>query len=308
VRDRFIARLTALAQVDPRIFLITGDLGFGVLDAYAAQFPNQYLNAGVAEQNMTGIATGLALDGRIVFTYSIANFPTLRCLEQLRNDAAYHNANVKVVAVGGGFSYGALGVSHHATEDLAILRAIPNITVVSPGDRWEAAEATEAIATTPGTCYLRIDKSHAEDTHSRGDVFRLGKARVVREGNDFTIIATGGILGVAIEAAGALANDGIQVRIISMHTIRPFDESAVLDSCRTTGGVLTLEEHVAAGGLGSIVAETCMTHGVMPEHFVRMSLRDEFCSIVGSQAYLRSVCGIDATAVALRIREKLALP
>src|SRR5437870_4203198 len=138
MRDAFMARLERMAAADPRVFFITGDLGFGVVDRFAEKFPRQFLNAGVAEQNMTGLATGLALEGRVVYTYSIGNFPTLRCLEQVRNDAAYHDANVKVVAIGGGFSYGALGMSHHAMEDLAILRAIPGITVVAPGCLWEA--------------------------------------------------------------------------------------------------------------------------------------------------------------------------
>ena len=149
----------ALAERDSRLMLVTGDLGFGVLNRFIERFPRQFLNVGVAEQNMTGIAAGLALEGRTVFTYSIGNFPTLRCLEQLRNDAAYHGANVKVVAVGGGFSYGSLGFSHHATEDLAILRALPNVTVVAPGDDWETQEATTAIWEQPGTCYIRLDRA-----------------------------------------------------------------------------------------------------------------------------------------------------
>ena len=157
--------------------LITGDLGFGVLDDYRRRFPQQFINAGVAEQNMTGIATGLALEGHVVFTYSIANFVFMRCLEQIRNDAAYHDCNVNVVAVGGGFSYGPLGISHHATEDLAIMRSLPGVTVVSPGDDWEAAEATEAIAREPGTCYLRLDRcGHRTLRRSRASNLQLGRA------------------------------------------------------------------------------------------------------------------------------------
>src|SRR5438477_1337258 len=131
MRDQFVKTLTALAETNSRIMLVTGDLGFGVLTGFKERFPRQHLNVGVAEQNMTGVATGLALEGRIVFTYSIANFPTLRCLEQVRNDVCYHEANVKIVSIGGGFSYGALGISHHATEDLAIFRALPNMAVVA---------------------------------------------------------------------------------------------------------------------------------------------------------------------------------
>src|SRR6266567_4176597 len=159
MRGAFFRALLRLAEQDERVHLIVGDLGFGVVEDFAQRFPKRFLNVGVAEQNMTGIAAGMALSGKIVFTYSIANFPTLRCLEQIRNDVCYHDANVKIVAIGGGFSYGALGISHHATEDLAVMRALPQISVVAPGDRWEVSEATKAIAYAPGAAYLRLDKT-----------------------------------------------------------------------------------------------------------------------------------------------------
>jgi transketolase len=297
MRDVFFQRLSELAEVDPRIMLITGDLGFGVLDKFAARFPNRFINAGVAEQNMTGLATGLALEGRVVFTYSIGNFPTLRCLEQIRNDACYHAANVKVVAIGGGFSYGALGISHHATEDLSILRSLPDISVVAPGDDWEAAEATTALVATPGTCYLRLDKSSAGDTHRPGDSFQIGRARLVRDGTDATLIASGGILGVALAAAETLAHQGVTTRVLSMHTLKPIDGDAIEAACRETGAVVTLEEHTIDGGLGGAVAEVCMDRGIIPRRFHRVGLRDGFSSIVGSQAYLRERYGLDESAV-----------
>src|ERR1051325_134088 len=200
MRDAFIARLEKLAASNPRVFLITGDLGFGVLDSYRKNQPRQFLNAGVAEQNMTGLATGLALEGRIVFTDSIANFPTLRCLEQIRNDAVYHDANVKVVAIGGGFSYGTLGFSHHATEDLAILRSL-GMPVIAPGCDWEAEEAVDALVNTPGAGYLRLDRSSAGSTRMPGEKFELGKARVLRAGKDLTLVSTGGILSEVLQAA-----------------------------------------------------------------------------------------------------------
>src|SRR5467141_1191088 len=156
----------ALAEYNAGIMLLTGDLGFGVLNTFAERFPRQYLNVGVAEQNLTGVATGLALEGRIVFTYSIANFPTLRCLEQIRNDAAYHEANVKVVAVGGGFAYGPLGMSHHATEDLAIMRSLPEMVVVAPGDPMEVDGATRALAAHRGPAYLRLGRAGEPILHT----------------------------------------------------------------------------------------------------------------------------------------------
>ena len=158
MRDIFVKTLIDLAKKDRNIELVTGDLGFGVLKPFWEQCPDQFTNAGIAEQNMASIAAGMAQEGKIVFVYSIGNFPTLRCLEQIRNDCAYHVANVKIVCVGGGFAYGSLGMSHHATEDLAVMRALPNMVVMAPGDLIEAREATRAIAKQSGTCYLRLGR------------------------------------------------------------------------------------------------------------------------------------------------------
>ena len=297
MRDQFVKRLSQLAANDSRIMLLTADLGFGVLTDFAAKFPQQFLNVGVAEQNMTGVATGMALEGLIVFTYSIGNFPTLRCLEQIRNDAAYHDANVKIVSVGSGFSYGSLGMSHHATEDISILRAIPGITIFSPGDAWEAMEATEAAVKTPGTCYLRLDKSATGPEHVAGEGFAVGEPRLRRNGNDLTIITTGGIVDEALKAAETLATRNIKARVLSLHTIRPLEPNAIIAAARETGGIITLEEHTIDGGLGGLVAEILLEHGVSPRRFKRMGLRNGFSSIVGSQAYLRARYGLDANAV-----------
>ncbi len=297
MRDEFIERLTRMAEADPRIVLITGDLGFGVLDDFRERFPKQFINAGVAEQSMTGLATGLALEGHVVFTYSIANFVFMRCLEQIRNDAAYHDCNVNVVSIGGGFSYGALGISHHATEDLAIMRSLPGLTVVAPGDKWEAAEATEALATQPGTSFLRLDKSAAENTQQPGEQFELGKIRQLREGDDCTLVATGGILGEALAAAEELKSKGCHCRVLSVHTLKPLDVEVLVRAARETGGLLTIEEHTVEGGLGSAVAENLMEAGVMPRHFQRIGLRNTFSSVVGSQQYLRSQYGMDRAAI-----------
>lgn len=305
MRDAFVQRLTALAERDPRLFLITGDLGFGVLTEFSKRFPRQYLNVGVAEQNMTGIATGLALEGRIVFTYSIGNFPTLRCLEQIRNDACYHNANVKIVAVGGGFSYGPLGMSHHATEDIAILRALPRIAVAVPGDAWEASEATEALVNTPGTCYLRLDKSKAPSTRRDHEVYRLGTIRRLQEGRDITLISCGGILGPVLEAARTLRATGTSCRVLNVHTIKPLDCEELVRASRETGGIVTIEEHTVEGGLGSAVAEVLLEAGAAPGRFFRIGLRNQFSEIVGSQEYLRSCYGMDADAIVARVHEVL---
>lgn len=306
MRDAFVARLESLAAADERVFLITGDLGYGVLDGYARRFPRQFLNVGVAEQNMTGVATGLALEGRIVFTYSIANFSTLRCLEQIRNDAAYHDANVKVVAIGGGFSYGALGMSHHATEDLAIMRSL-GIPVVAPGCTWEAQEAVTALTDSPGTCYLRLDKTSAKSTHKPGESFVLGRARIVRDGDDVAIISAGGILKVVLEVAERLTKKGVSCRVISMHTVNPLDREAVLAAASETGGIVTVEEHTILGGLGGAIAECCLDAGITPRVFRRIALQAGAPHLVGSQEYLRSRYGMDADSITEAVRNALGV-
>ncbi|MEM6330123.1 MAG: transketolase C-terminal domain-containing protein [Planctomycetota bacterium] len=305
MRDRFIERLCTIAEHDPRVMLITGDLGFGVLDEYRRRFPRQFINAGVAEQNMTGLATGLALEGHVVFTYSIANFVFMRCLEQIRNDAAYHDCNVNVVCVGAGMSYGQLGVSHHATEDLAIMRSLPSVTVVSPGDDWEAGEATAAIAQRPGVCYLRLDRAGAAAGATPEEPFRLGAARTVRQGRDATLIATGGVLSEALAAADELCRSGVSCRVLSLHTLKPLDTRAVAAAAHETGGVVTIEEHTVDGGLGGAVAETLLEQGVAPGFFHRVGLREGFSSVVGSQGYLRKRYGMDAPAIVRAVLDRV---
>lgn len=297
MRDTFIKKLSEAAQKNSRIFLIAGDLGFGIVDSFEKKYPRQFLNAGVAEQNMTGLAAGLALEGKIIFTYSIANFPILRCLEQIRNDICYHRANVKIVSIGGGFSYGSLGFSHHATEDLAIMRALPEMTVLSPGDLWEVEGATEALIQQTGPAYLRLDKSSAGPTQKKGETFQFGKIRTLREGSDLTLMTTGGILGVVLAAAERLAQAGIETRVFSIHTLKPLDEDTILKAAQETGGIITIEEHSILGGLGGAVSELLLESGIFPQLFYRMGLRDQFSTIVGSQSYLRKRYHLDEEAI-----------
>lgn len=296
MRDAFIAALTELAEADERVTLITGDLGYGVLNSFADRFPKQFVNAGVAEQNMTGIACGMALAGHKVYTYSIANFTTLRCLEQLRNDVCYHDADVTAVAVGGGFSYGQLGMSHFATEDLAILRALPNMMVVAPSDPWEAAELTRQMAAKPGPKYLRLDKGKA-GLPAAPDTVRLGEVRKVRDGDALTLISAGAILSEALKAADLLSARGIEARVLAVHSLKPLDEAPILAAARETGGIVTVEEHNVLGGLGGAIAETCLAGGVAPKAFGRVGLADEYPTIVGDQNYLRTAYFMDASAI-----------
>jgi len=297
VRAAFFRALLESASSDPRITLIVGDLGFGVVEPLARQFPSQFLNAGVAEQNMTGVAAGMALLGRIVFTYSIANFPTLRCLEQIRNDVCYHRANVKIVALGGGFAYGALGMTHHATEDLAIMRSLPEMTVVAPGDPIEADLATRAIISRAGPCYLRLGRSGERVLHRPEVSFELGKAITLRDGQDLTIISTGGMLSTALEAAEQLDVRCIRARVLSMHTVKPIDENAITAAANETGAIFTLEEHSKIGGLGSAVAEVLAEMDGLRIPFRRIGLPSGFAPLAGSQEYLLDAHGLGIGSV-----------
>jgi transketolase len=303
MREAFVRALSELAAEDPRVILVNGDLGFGVLTDYIERFPAQYVNAGVAEQNMTAIACGMAMTGARAYTYSIGNFPTLRCLEQLRNDVCYHGADVTVVAVGGGFSYGQLGVSHFATEDLAIMRALPGMTVVAPSDPWQAYELTRQMHARGGPAYLRIDKGPAG--LPRGTV-ELGKASEIRAGEDAVIFATGGILAEAVAASDQLRSEGLALRVVDVHTIKPLDVDAISAAIRACGHVLTLEEHVVAGGLGGAIAETCLEAGVAFASFRRLGLLDAYPEVVGDQAYLRAHHGLSAEHVVEAVRQALA--
>src|SRR5712692_9504653 len=251
---------------------------------------------------MTGLAVGLALEGKTVFTYSIANFPTLRCLEQVRNDVCYHRANVKIVAVGGGFAYGSLGSTHHATEDLAILRSLPEMVVSAPGDPAEAEAATYAVAAHAGPCYLRLGREGESRIHSQGIDFQLGKAIRVRDGDDLTLITTGGLLETGVKVVEILQEKGLRARLLSMHTVKPLDVEAVLSAARETRAVFTLEEHSVIGGLGGAVAETLAESNEGSVIFRRFGLPSAFSSIVGMQEFLRAQYGLSAETLSEAIR------
>lgn len=295
MRDYFISALTDLAEADPKVVLITGDLGFGVLVDFAKRFPNQFINAGVAEQNMTAIACGMALEGYKTYTYSIGNFPTLRCLEQIRNDVCYHDANVTIVAVGGGFSYGQLGMSHFATEDLAVMGALPNMRVVVPADPWETKILTKQMYDQPGPMYLRIDKG-AAGLRETDDVV-LGAPRVVGSGNDLCIVSVGGITQEALVARSELQKKGIDTRVVVLNEIKPLNGAALVAAIGGASQVITLEEHNTLGGLGSKVAEILLGLGAIPDRFLKLGLDDCYPSQVGDQTFLRNAYGMSAAHI-----------
>jgi len=303
VRTAFIETLNELADKDDRVCLIVGDLGYSVIEAFANKHPNQFVNAGVSEQNMIGLAVGMALTGKVVFTYSIGNFGTLRCLEQIRNDVCYHRANVKVVAVGGGLAYGNLGVTHHASEDVAIMRALPNMTVVAPGDPVEARLATRGVVALDGPCYLRLGKAGEPVVHMEEPDFQLGRALTLRDGSDLTLIASGGMLATADKVAKTLAAQGLGVRLLSMHTVKPIDREAVTRAAAETRYVFTLEEHSIEGGLGGAVAEVMAELDPGHASLKRIGLRPEFNKTVGDQNYLKKLHGLDEESVLKTIQQ-----
>jgi len=304
MRQAFIETLCLLAAIDNNIWLLTGDLGFSVLEPFARQFPERYVNVGVAEQNMTGIAAGLALSGKTVLTYSIANFPLMRCLEQIRNDICYHNLNVKLVSVGGGLAYGTAGYSHHALEDLAVMRVMPNMTVVAPGDPLETRLATRAILKEPGPCYLRLGKSHEPVVHPGEPDFSIGKPIILRSGNDLVFISTGGILENVVKAAAFLENQGYSIGVISMPTISPFDSDVILGLLNSTGRIVTVEEH-GLGGLGSAVAEV-LSRSNHPTKFLSLRVNADNHHLVGSQETLRALHGLSVSGIVESALELLA--
>lgn len=305
MRDTFVRTLIEVAKKDPNVELVTGDLGFGVLKPFWEQCPDQFTNAGIAEQNMTTMAAGMALEGKTVFTYSIGNFPTLRCLEQIRNDCAYHSANVKIVCIGGGFVYGSLGMSHQATEDLAILRALPDVVVMAPADLVEAEEATKAIAAYPGTCYLRLGRGGEKRIHEKIENFQIGKAIKVRDGKRVAIFSTGAIFDEVRDAYEMLIEKGYDPAVYTFPTVKPLDKEVVEACSRDFDLIVTCEEHNIVGGFGGAVAEVMAEMKQKKAYLLRIGLNDEYSVRVGNQKYLRDQYGLSAAKIAARIEEAL---
>lgn len=300
MRDTFVKALIDIAENDKNVILVTGDLGFGVLKSFWEQLPDQFINAGIAEQNMTSMAAGLALEGKTVFTYSIGNFPTLRCLEQIRNDCAYHHANVKIVCVGGGFSYGSLGMSHHATEDLAIMRALPGVTVFAPADLIETEKVTHAIYDSPGTCYLRLGRGGEKRIHAELSDFKIGQAIEIQKGKHVAIFSTGAIFDEVMLTKKLLEENSIFPSIYTFPTVKPIDAGCIHQCAHTHELIVTVEEHNIVGGFGSAVSEILIENR-LKTRLLRIGIRDEYSSFVGSQQYLRTMMNIDAKSIVARI-------
>lgn len=305
MRDAAIKAVTELAKKDKNIILISGDLGFGVLDHYRSEMPNQYFNAGICEQNMSSMAAGLALEGKRVYTYSIGNFPTLRCIEQIRNDICYHNANVTIMAVGGGFAYGSLGMSHHATEDIAIMRSLPNMHVFTPADAIEARAIVYETYKLQKPCYIRLNKGGEPKIHQscmKLKKYKLGCAIQLKQGNNVCLMSSGAITIEAVKAAEVLEEQGIEAAVYSFPSIKPIDTKLIRECARRYRYIYTIEEHNIVGGFGSAVSEVIAEEDTKAR-VVRIGLHDTYSGVVGSQAYLRHIYNMDSQAIVKRVRE-----
>jgi transketolase len=300
VRNAFVRALTRIAAADSRVVFLTGDLGYKLFDDFAARFPGRFVNAGVAEGNMVGVASGLALEGKRPIVYSIVPFVTLRCYEQIRNDVCYNRVPVILVGVGGGWSYGANGPTHHGMEDVAVMRLLPGMTVVCPGDPHETEAAVEALAAHDGPAYLRLGRAGEPAVHPGPVRFRIGEALVLREGGDVALLSTGNMLATAVATADILARGGVRARVVSVPTVKPLPLEAVDDAADHTRAVVTLEEHSVIGGFGAAVAEHLAERSARVS-FRRFGAPDTFAATCGDQAYYREESGLTPARIAAEV-------
>jgi transketolase len=297
VRDQFVKLLIAAAQANKDIFLVTGDLGFGVLDRFEADCPNQYINAGVAEQHMMGLAAGLASSGKKVFVYSIANFPTFRCLEQLRNDVSYHDLDVTVIAVGAGFSYGSLGYSHFALEDISIMRALPRMKIYNPANSKELDSVFHECMERSGPKYIRLDKNSGIDSPVVFDDKSSLLPYVVSGQSEVAIITSGTLLTEAVKASELLKRVDLFIDVYSLPRIWPFVE---YERLKLYDMIFAVEEHSKFGGLFSIISEIIVSNSIETT-VVSVAAREDLLGSVGSQDYLRKIHGLDSQTIATKI-------
>lgn len=304
MRNTFIETLVECAEQDDRIVLLTADLGYSVVEKFAERFPNRFYNVGIAEQNGVSMAAGLSLAGKVVYFYSIIPFATMRCFEQIRVDVAYLNTNVRLVGVGAGLGYGPAGATHHAYEDIAIMRALPGMAVICPGDPIETRALTRTSVNHQGPMYLRLGKGGEAKVHSKEMSLAVGEMIELSHGTDFTLFTTSNMLETGSQVVNELAGLGISGRLISVPTVKPLNVGKVDELVRTGAPIFTLEEHSLIGGLGSALAEVLAETG-KSIGFKRFALRDEYTHLVGSQGYLRKHFKLDVKSVADSIRLKI---
>lgn len=281
-RQAFSETLLELAQQDDDVIVLVSDSrGSAALGQFAKALPDRLVEVGIAEQNIVGIAAGLASCGKKPFVVSPASFLTMRSIEQIKNDVAYSNANVKLIGISGGVSYGALGMTHHSLQDIAVTRAIPNLTVILPADGCETKRLTESLVGHIGPVYVRLGRNPVDSVYESDDwTFEIGRTVTLRNGSDLTFLATGETVKIAVDAAEALSTQGLDCRVLNVHTIKPLDEEAILAAAKETQRVITVEEHSKFGGLGSAVAELLSEHYPVPIKIVAI---DDEPPVTGNQ-------------------------
>jgi transketolase len=302
MRNAFADELTKLGDEDPRIVMLSGDIGNRLFDKFKAKHPSRFFNCGVAEANMMGVAAGMAMNGLRPVAYTITPFVTTRCLEQIRTDVCYHEAPVTIVAVGAGLAYSGLGPSHHACEDIAFLRSIPNMVVICPGDAFEVRAALRAAMRQDRPVYIRMGKKGEPVVHA-GPIenFQIGKAIPVSDGKDVCLLSTGNMLPEAIEAAHRLGEKGISAQVVSFHTVKPLDEAFLKEAFDRFTLVATIEEHSLIGGFGAAVSEWLTDSRTTNRNFVRFGTPDAFFKKSGEQEYAREMLGLSAHQIADKI-------
>ena len=304
MRGAFVRTLVELAAEDRRVALLTGDLGYMALEPFMERHPDRFFNVGVAEQNMVGIATGLAEAGFVPFVYSIVTFATLRPYEFIRNGPIWHRLPVRIVGVGGGFEYGTQGLSHHGLEDVGVMRVQPGMTVVAPADHLQMATALRATAGVPGPVYYRIGKDDKTVVPGLDGRFRLGRAEVVQDGSDVAIVAMGSVASEAAAAGQALAARGVRARVVVVASVQPAPIADLRAALADVPLVFTVEAHYAAGGLGSLVAEVIAEHG-LGCRLVRRAVHEQPDGRIGSQAFMHRRHGLSADALVAAVLERL---
>jgi transketolase len=303
MRRTFVEAFGELARRDPDVLLITGDLGYNQFEALREDFPRQFINAGVAEQNMVGLAAGLAKAGKKPYVYSILPFVSFRPYEHIRNDLCYHKLDVTLVACGTGFSYGPAGTTHHGLEDLAAMRALPNMVVVSPTHKAEVAEATRASYAHVGPLYLRITRGPAPDFPRDDTRFELGRGAYIRRqaAPDVTVLTTGDIAGNVLQALDMVQADGLTCSAVSLHTAKPLDFALLEEVFQQSRLVVSVEEHNVCGGLGAAIAEYAAQIDRQAA-FRMIGVPDEFCKTNGSEAEMRQAYALDPAGLYGTIR------
>lgn len=306
MRDAFLSSLISFAEKDERIALLTGDLGFGVVEKFENKFPDRFWNCGVAEQSMIGIAAGLAKSGMLPFVYSIANFPTFRCLEQIRNDVCYHNLPVTIVSVGAGLGYGTLGYTHHGIEDIAAMRSLPNISIYSPSDPVDVTQVLARICEQPAPTYLRLGKNGEPEIKQLTKNSKPGSMRELTSGSDLTILASGAIAENCAKVAEALNVQGFAVQVIAVAQIEPLNAKFLLPLI-SSAKVLIVEEHVKRGGFASALFEVFNENSYNTQAD-RLFVLESKISEIGTQEFLRGLSSLDVAGIKAKCLEMLNAP